>query len=104
MNLEEYTMIGVGAFTMLERWGLKFPNGALAAQRAGLEAVRELRSCVNMVLESGRHAGMQRAREVANLVPLTAYDCQVQLCETKRGFSLPARIRATRASLSLRVD
>jgi len=103
VNLDEYTMIGVGAFTMLEKWGLKFPSGALAAQRTGLEAVRELRACVNKVLESGRHAAMQSAREEANLVPLTAYDVQVQLCECKRGFSMPARIRATRARLSLQV-
>ena len=76
VNLNQYTMVGVGAFTMLEKWGLKFPRGALAAQRAGLEAVCELRSCVNKVLQSG-HPGVQSARGEANLAPLSAYDCQV---------------------------
>ena len=78
VDLDEYTIIGVGAFTMLEMWGLKFPRGALGRQRAALEAVRELRGCVNKVLQSCRHAGMQSARMEANLAPLTAYDCQVQ--------------------------
>jgi len=76
VNLDEYTMIGVGAFTMLEKWGLKFPRGALAAQRAGLEAVRELRSCVNKAWECGRHPGVLSARKEANLTPLSAYDVQ----------------------------
>ena len=58
--------------------GRRRRKGGEAAQRAGLEAVRELRGCVNKVLVSGRHTGMQRAREEANLAPLTAYDCQVQ--------------------------
>ena len=66
--------------------------------------MRELRACVNKVLESVRHPGVQSASEEANLVPLTAYDVQVQLCECKRGFSLPARIRATRAALVLSVE
>ena len=77
MNLDEYTVIGVGASASLTKWGLRFPRGALAAQRAGLEAVRELRSCVNKVWESGRHPGVQSAREEANLALLSGYDVQL---------------------------
>ncbi len=89
----------MGCFALLSSWGLQFPRGALARQKAGLEAVRELKKVVDEVLRTARHPGIQMARAEARLEPLSCYDVQVQCCETKRGFSMPGRIRSTRATL-----
>ena len=100
VSLEDYTIVGVGCLALLSTWGLKFPRGALALQKAGLEAVQELKEVVDEVFQPARHPGIQMARTGAQLRELTAYDVQVQCCETKRGFSLPGRIRSTRATLA----
>ena len=100
VSLEDYTIVGVGCLALLSTWGLKFPRGALALQKAGLEAVQELKEVVDEVFQPARHPGIQMARTGAQLRELTAYDVQVQCCETKRGFSLPGHIRSTRATLA----
>ena len=98
-SLEEYTIVGVGCLALLSSWGLRFPRGVLARQKAGLEAVRELKEVVDEVLRTARHPGLQMARAEARLQSLSCYDVQVQCCETKRGFSMPGRVRNTRVTL-----
>ncbi len=97
--LETYTIVGVGAFTVLESMGLEFPTNAVKRQYAGLEAINELCACTNAAILSGCHPGLVMATRQTNLKPLTAYDTQVQSCEFKRGFALPGRVRATRAPI-----
>ncbi len=78
-SLEDYTIVGVGCLALLSSWGLQFPRGALARQRAGLEAVRELKKVVAEVFRTARHAGIQMARTQARLEPLSCYDVQVPM-------------------------
>ena len=100
VSLEDYSIVGVGCLALLSTWGLQFPRGTLIRQRAGLDAVRELKKVVDEVFQTARHPGIQMARTGAHLRELTALDVQVQCCETRRGFSLPGRIRSTRATLA----
>ena len=69
----------------------------------GLEALRELRDCVTAVLNSGKHAGLEAAKE-EGLKTLTVYDLQVQMCECKRGYNLLARIQNARGKLVATVE
>ena len=80
--------------------GLPLRRGSQQATPA-LEALRELRAVVNKVLESGQHAGLERARAEAQLGLLTVYDLQVQSCECKRGFCLVPRVAKARPLLGL---
>ena len=79
--------IGTGCSKDLASWAPVRASSGLARQREHLQAVRELRDCVNAVLQSGLHAGLERARVEAQLEPLTAYDVQVQCCECKHGLN-----------------
>jgi hypothetical protein len=93
-----HTLVGVGCFTLLESWGLRFPASGLARQKAGLEALREIRDYFCLLSEV--QPGLVAARSQGVLEDLTAYDLQVQCCEAKRGMRLPAGIAATRAPLT----
>jgi len=92
-----HTVVGVGCFTLLESWGLRFPASGLARQAAGLEALRELRDY--FLLLSDVQPGLAAARREGLLGNLSTYDLQVQCCEAKRGMKLPGRIAATRKPL-----
>lgn len=94
-DLKDFTMVGPGCAYWLRFMGLPLQRGK-KEQQQGVEALRELRGVVNKVLESGLHAGLEKARAQARLQSLTAYDVQVQSCECKRGFKMPARVAAAR--------
>ena len=97
-SLWGHTLVGVGCFTLLESWGLRFPASGMARQAAGLEALVELRDY--FVLLSDVQPGLAAARRDGLLENLSAYDLQVQCCEAKRGMRLPGRIAATRTPLT----
>ena len=99
VDLQRYTIVGVGCRKLLQMWGLTLPKGGRAAQGPGLDAVRELQRCVAAVFDSGKHEGIEAAKREAGLRPLSAYDVQVQCCECKRGHKLPGRIKNARAAL-----
>ena len=90
-DLQVFTMVGPGCLYWLRFMGLPLRQGSQQATPA-LEALRELRDVVNKVLESGQHAGLERARAEAQLGLLTVYDLQVQSCECKRGLCLVPRV------------
>ena len=89
-------MVGPGCLYWLRFMGLPLGRGWQQTTHA-LEALRELRDVVDMVLQSGLHAGLEKARVQGQLGLLTAYDVQVQPCECKRGFQLVARVAKNRA-------
>ena len=97
-DLQVFTMVGPGCLYWLRFMGLPLRRGSQQATPA-LEALRELRDVVNKVLESGQHAGLERARAEAQLGLLTVYDLQVQSCECKRGFCLVPRVAKARPLL-----
>jgi len=97
-DLQVFTMVGPGCLYWLRFMGLPLRQGSQQATPA-LEALRELRDVVNKVLESGQHAGLERARAEAQLGLLTVYDLQVQSCECKRGFCLVPRVAKARPLL-----
>jgi hypothetical protein len=99
VDLNDYTVVGVGCLDLLRSWGLRFSQDPLEQQHEGLAAVRELQSIINGLMDV--HPGLQIACRCANLNVLTSYDIQVQCCECKRGFNLPPRIKSARASLRI---
>jgi len=99
VDLQRYSIVGVGCRKLVQTWGITLPKGGRAAQGPGLEAVRELQRCVATVFDSGKHEGIEAARREADLRPLSAYDVQVQCCECKRGHKLPGRVKNSRAAL-----
>ena len=96
-QVQDFTIVGVGAFEFMESWGVRFPSGRLDRQRAGLRAVRELRIVVENAFEWD--LALQEAVS-AGLCPLSSYDIQVQLCEAKRGLDLCGRVASTREVLN----
>ncbi len=99
VDLQRYTIVGIGCRKLLESWGISLPKTGRAAQARGLEAVGELQQCVAAVFDSQQHKGIETARREAGLRPLTAYDVQVQCCECKRGRQLPGQIAKARVAL-----
>lgn len=99
-DLESFTIVGVGCRALLKSWGIPLPSGGQAAQRAGLQAIRELQRCVAAVFASRAHAGIEAARLGASLRAPSAYDIQVQSCECKRGHRLPPRVAKARLPLA----
>jgi len=120
VDLLHFTIGGVGAATVLHRWGLRripaalppaartprprstagsTPRSTVQRQAMLLEQVRELRGLVGACFHDARIRGIRMACALAQLTTPTAYDLQVMLCETKRVDNMPARIAATRALL-----
>ena len=96
----QHTIVGIGSRTLFQKmWGIDMPKKCKRAQEVGLQVIRELQSIVTAAHDSGKHAGIEAAKNEAGLRPLSSYDFQVQGCECKRGHKFPGRIAKARAQL-----
>ena len=80
VELQLFSLVGVGAISMLCQWGLRRPQRGLSAyaqQCHWLDCVRELRLLVWIVMQSTAVRGIRAARSMRGLKDLTVYDHQV---------------------------
>ena len=100
VDLEQFTIVGVGCFKKISHWGIALKKNRILRQQQGRKVLSEVKECLDVLLERKRVHGLNMAVQRGGLSMLSVYDIQVQFCVCKQArCGLPPRLAAVRAPL-----
>ena len=100
VDLEQFTIVGVGCFKEISHWGIALKKNRILRQQQGRKVLSEVKECLDVLIEQKHVHGLNMAVQRGGLSMLSLYNIQVQFCEHKRArCGIPPWIASVRAPL-----